>query len=128
MASSFASRPRALDPRTPARLHGVADRSPLPILAIELIRPDAFQQQSVFRRRARRAKCFFPTLPWRALGRNDETLVFHAQFHLFAEATLLDDRFGNADSAGISDAHQFSPHNPWPPGNYIVITYVQVVQ
>src|ERR1019366_6665489 len=101
-ASSFASRPRALDPGKPARPHRVGDRSPLPFLAIELIRTGAFQQQFVFHRRARCAKCFFPTLAWRALGRDDETMVFHAQFHLFAEATLLDDRFGNSDSAGIS--------------------------
>jgi hypothetical protein len=58
-------------------------------------------------------------LTWTPAGSYDQPLVFDAQFHLVAEATLFNYGFRNADAAGIANTHKFNGHNA---NNYIVIT------
>jgi hypothetical protein len=68
----------------------VAD-SPLPVLAIELIRCRRLQQVLIIYCRASRAECLPPTFTGSALRRDDQPIILNAQLDRIAQPALLDE-------------------------------------
>jgi len=52
---------------------------------------------------------------------DDQPIGGHAQLNLIAETTLLDERLGNSNAAGVADARKLNFHVA-ASCNYIVIT------
>ena len=69
-------------------------------------------------------------MAWGAVRGNYQPVLFYVQFDGIAESALLNERFRNADSPGITDAHEFDSHkfHQFFMSDYIVITLALRVQ